>query len=182
MPGFSDLDLSALGLLVQYAALVFESDRGRLIFEHLFGAPGDNPEEATMLMDAASFRAGRLREGKPAPSYITSLSSIGDRDTNSPGTEIAFNDKKRTITNGTATVHLTMTEARLFQALWNHRNEMLLHVELVQMTHGYQVNAEEASKILRPVVSRLRKKLRAFIHGERWIKNVRGTGYVMGEF
>lgn len=179
MPGFNEPELTAFVLLAQYAALMFESLGGQANFEHLFG--GSSLEQGEV-MGARLSGMGRLREGNAGLSYSTSGAFKGKSDVHSPGVEIIFNDKKRTITNGTATVHLTMTEARLFQALWNHRNEMLLHVELVQMTHGYQVNAEEASKILRPVVSRLRKKLRAFIHGERWIKNVRGTGYVMGEF
>ncbi len=184
MPGFIDHELTALVLLAQYAALKFESYHDHLIIDDLLGAARlakSQPFEDGMpaLGDRHS-GANQLREGNPALFYATSFSK-GNRKIYTPGPEIAFNDKKRTITNGIATVHLTMTEARLFQALWNHQNEMLLHVELVQMTHGYQVDVEEASKILRPVVSRLRKKLEAFLNGERWIKNVRGTGYVMGE-
>ncbi len=95
------------------------------------------------------------------------------------GHAIRFLEKKRVITNGVTTIHLTLTEARLFGVLWQRRNELASHIELVYLTHGYQVNAEEASKILRPVVSRLKKKLSAFDGGEQWIKNVRGTGYTM---
>lgn len=185
MPGFSEHELTAVVLLAQCVALMFESYRSQMIFDHLFGVPGLEqgltPEEIMITTGATLSINGRLREGNSSQTYLTSVSSQVKGDVYSPGAEISFNDKKRTITNGTATVHLTMTEARLFQVLWNHQNEMLLHVELVQMTHGYQVDVEEASKILRPVVSRLRKKLRAFLNGERWIKNVRGTGYVMGE-
>jgi DNA-binding response OmpR family regulator len=41
------------------------------------------------------------------------------------------------------------------------------------------VDNEEAARILRPVVSRLRQKLEAVPGWNDWIKNVRGSGYVL---
>ncbi|NIT56079.1 MAG: winged helix-turn-helix domain-containing protein, partial [Aliifodinibius sp.] len=43
----------------------------------------------------------------------------------------------------------------------------------------YDVNDYEAPEVLRPLVSRLRKKLSEFPDGETWVVNVRGTGYVL---
>ena len=53
----------------------------------------------------------------------------------------------------------------------------MLHTELVMMVYGYQLDAEEAGRVLRPVVSRLRKKLEEVPGAADWIQNVRGLGY-----
>jgi len=52
------------------------------------------------------------------------------------------------------------------------------HGELVFLLQGYEVSDDEAPEILRPLVSRLRRKLEAFPEGEKWITSVRGVGYV----
>ncbi len=46
------------------------------------------------------------------------------------------------------------------------------------MVQGYETSNWEAPEVLRPMVSRLRRKLAVFPGGENWIVNVRGTGYV----
>ncbi len=85
---------------------------------------------------------------------------------------------KRAIYYGGKAVFLTSTEARLIQILWESRNTVLSSSDLVWMVQNYRVDSEEAGKILRPVMSRLRKKLQAIPEGEKWIRNVRGTGYI----
>ena len=42
-----------------------------------------------------------------------------------------------------------------------------------------QTLVDAIKKILRPLVSRLRRKLVKFPGGDKWISNVRGTGYVL---
>ena len=56
---------------------------------------------------------------------------------------------------------------------------MVSHSDLVFMIQGYQIDTEEAAKILRPVVSRLRQKLSSVPEWNDRIKNVRGAGYVL---
>ena len=46
------------------------------------------------------------------------------------------------------------------------------------LVQGYETSEWEAPEVLRPLISRLRRKLSEFPHGEHWISNVRGTGYV----
>jgi DNA-binding response OmpR family regulator len=75
-------------------------------------------------------------------------------------------------------VSLTPTEAKLLKVLLENRGRVLTHRELVVMVQGYEVTDWEAPEVLRPLVSRLRQKLGNFPHGEAWIVNVRGTGYV----
>lgn len=183
--GFSREETLAARLLAEFLKSTLESPRIVRLLEQLFvdrDILRDFPREEVLLTTGATLPAGfYLRE--PGGPYSTPPgSSTLNQSVLGATAGIVFNEKKRIVSNGNITIHLTMTEARLFQILWNRRNEMLLHVELVQQTHGYQVTVSEASKILRPVVSRLRKKLSVFPKGEDWIKNVRGTGYLMGDF
>jgi DNA-binding response OmpR family regulator len=75
-------------------------------------------------------------------------------------------------------VQLTPTEGKLMQILLENRGRVLSHKDLVFLVQGYQTTDWEAPEIMRPLVSRLRRKLAQFDGGEDWIVNVRGTGYV----
>jgi DNA-binding response OmpR family regulator len=86
---------------------------------------------------------------------------------------------KRQISWQNGSLSLTPTEARLLKALFERKNEMIPHAELVFLIQGYQIDTEEAAKILRPVVSRLRQKMEDVPGWGDWIKNVRGAGYVL---
>jgi len=86
---------------------------------------------------------------------------------------------RRLISWDTGTLSLTPTEARLMKILYERKNEMVPHSELVYLIQGYQIDTEEAAKILRPVVSRLRQKLSELPQWGDRIKNVRGAGYVL---
>lgn len=86
---------------------------------------------------------------------------------------------KRQISWSTGNLSLTPTEARLLRILFDRKNEMVPHSELVYLIQGYRIDTEEAAKILRPVVSRLRQKLASIPEWGDRIKNVRGAGYVL---
>ena len=72
---------------------------------------------------------------------------------------------------------LTPTENKLLELFVTNWGRLIEHTELVLMLQGYEPPAFEVPEILRPLVSRLRKKL-ATLHGEKWITSVRGVGYV----
>jgi len=55
---------------------------------------------------------------------------------------------------------------------------VISHEELAFLTLGYEVSDDEAPEILRPLISRLRRKLDSFPEGKKWITSVRGVGYV----
>ncbi|GAP06281.1 response regulators consisting of a CheY-like receiver domain and a winged-helix DNA-binding domain [Anaerolinea thermolimosa] len=76
-------------------------------------------------------------------------------------------------------INLTPTEARLLGILMTHLGEVIPHSELVKHCQGYHVDNEEAARILRPVVSRLRQKMTLIPGWGEWIKNVRGSGYMI---
>ena len=92
---------------------------------------------------------------------------------------VEFSWDKRQITWPGGELFLTPTEARLLRALFDRKNEMIPHTELVFLIQGYQIDTEEAAKILRPVVSRLRHKISEIPEWNDRIKNVRGAGYVL---
>jgi DNA-binding response OmpR family regulator len=56
---------------------------------------------------------------------------------------------------------------------------VITHTELVENAHGYQVDKDEAARILRPVICRLRIKLEKISGGKNWLQNVRGSGYLL---
>jgi DNA-binding response OmpR family regulator len=75
-------------------------------------------------------------------------------------------------------VLLTPTEGKLMQVLLENRGRVLSHKDLVFLVQGYQTTDWEAPEIMRPLVSRLRRKISQFEGDDEWIVNVRGTGYV----
>ncbi len=112
--------------------------------------------------------ASRQEASQPARNNVVPL----------PGGALLTWDKRQiSWTNGS--LSLTPTEARLMKILFDRKNEMVTHSELVFLIQGYQIESEEAAKILRPVVSRLRQKLSGVPEWGDRIKNVRGSGYLL---
>jgi len=75
-------------------------------------------------------------------------------------------------------VNLTPTETRLLHVFLANPGQVLSHQEIVTQAQGYETRDWEASEILRPLISRLRRKLSSIPGGETWIVSVRGTGYL----
>lgn len=94
------------------------------------------------------------------------------------GEDIRVDLERREIWSNDEKVFLTPTEGKLMKVLMENRGRVLSHKELVFLVQGYQTTDWEAPEIMRPLVSRLRRKLAAFVGGSDWIVNVRGTGYV----
>ncbi|HUF39997.1 MAG TPA: response regulator transcription factor [Anaerolineales bacterium] len=86
--------------------------------------------------------------------------------------------ERREIWKGETKVTFTPTEGKLMKVLLENRGRVMSHKELVLLVQGYKTTDYEAPEILRPLVSRLRRKLAEFPDGKEWISNVRGTGYV----
>ncbi len=91
---------------------------------------------------------------------------------------VMFDSNRREIWQGDLRISLTPTEAKLLHVLVENRGRVLSHKELVFQVQGYEVGEWEAPEVLRPLISRLRRKLSHFPSGEFWITNVRGTGYL----
>ncbi len=87
--------------------------------------------------------------------------------------------KRRQLYVGDEEVPLSPTEARLLKILLAREGDVIPHQELVRLVQGYEVEAAEASEMLRPLVSRLRSKLGHIPGGRAWLVNVRGVGYLL---
>jgi DNA-binding response OmpR family regulator len=85
---------------------------------------------------------------------------------------------RREMWRGSNKERLTPTEGRLLEVFVTNWGRVLSHSELVFFVQGYEVAEWEAPEVLRPLISRLRRKLGIFPNGEKWISSVRGTGYV----
>ena len=94
------------------------------------------------------------------------------------GDDVKVDLERREIWQGNQNISLTPTEGKLMKVLLENRGRVLSHRELVLLVQGYQTTDWEAPEIMRPLVSRLRRKLAHFSGGSEWIVNVRGTGYV----
>jgi DNA-binding response OmpR family regulator len=117
-----------------------------------------------------------LQELKTSERIFTTESSC--RQTIALKNGVVIDLPRREVWQGNQRVVLTPTEGKLMQVLLENMERVLTHRDLVFMVQGYQTSDWEAPEILRPLVSRLRRKLAAFPGGEFWIMNVRGTGYV----
>lgn len=78
------------------------------------------------------------------------------------------------------TLRLTLTpmEGKLMQVFWEKPGAVFTQQELVAQVHGFDASQQEAPALLRPLISRLKHKLASFPNGEKWIRSIRGIGYV----
>lgn len=86
--------------------------------------------------------------------------------------------ERREMWRGGERVHLTPTEGKLLSVFLENRGRVMTHKEIVFLVQGYESTEWEAPEVLRPMISRLRKKLVTFSGVEEWVTNVRGTGYL----
>ena len=91
---------------------------------------------------------------------------------------VSLDLSRREMWRGAEKERLTPTEAQLLEIFVTNWGRVMPHGELVFLLQGYEVSDDEAPEILRPLVSRLRRKLDTFPQGAKWITSVRGIGYV----
>jgi len=116
---------------------------------------------------------------------VQQLKDINQGQPVDPGTSVVeitsgvmINFDRRLIESAEKKISLTPTEGKLLKVLVENRKRVFTHRELVLMVQGYETSDWEAPEVLRPLISRLRRKLSRFPQGDKWITNVRGTGYV----
>lgn len=91
----------------------------------------------------------------------------------------ALDRSRRWIVSRAVRVELTRAEARLLEVMVENRGKVVRQSDLVLGVQGYEVTDAEATNILRPLVSRLRSKLKQVPGLTNSLKNVRGSGYVL---
>jgi DNA-binding response OmpR family regulator len=86
--------------------------------------------------------------------------------------------KRREIADGRVVISLTPAEAKMMESLLDRYGNVVSHIELVKEIQGYSISRIEAAKIIRPLMCRLRIKLKQFEGVEDWVVNIRGAGYL----
>jgi len=124
----------------------------------------------------ASIKQLKEVEGRDASVDANAKASAPSVITIGPGIFVDLD--RREIWQDDQRISLTPTEGKFLRVLLNNQKKVFTHRELVSMVQGYETSNWEAPEVLRPMVSRLRRKLAVFPGGENWIVNVRGTGYV----
>jgi DNA-binding winged helix-turn-helix (wHTH) protein len=98
---------------------------------------------------------------------------------NLQGSGIIFNFIQRSVGYKNQRIHLTHNEAKLLKVMHKECCCVIPHEKLVLAIHNYQPDKGEAATILRPLVSRLNKKLAEIDGDPVRIKNIRGEGYML---
>lgn len=75
-------------------------------------------------------------------------------------------------------VHLTPTEYRILSCLVRNAGRALSHRSLVKQVQGYDCDLDEAREILKVHIHNLRRKIEPQPHHPRFIRSVRGFGYM----
>jgi DNA-binding response OmpR family regulator len=92
--------------------------------------------------------------------------------------ETILDFSRRTIEWNGEILQLTPTEGLLLKVLMENPGTVFPHRELILLVQGINVTLKEAQEILRPLVSRLRKKIEIIPALRNRIQSVRGAGYV----
>ncbi len=153
--GFTDMDLDVAVILAQQLVLLME-----VAGEFVLGG-------WERLEDERSAYSHYYQEVEPL--------AVGC----SLGKEVQFDSDRRILSGLGQSVYLTPLEARLLAVLLQHRHKLLTYAVLVQLMYGYTLPAGGAAAIIRPILSRLRKKLGVFEGGQDWIVSVRGVGLIL---
>jgi DNA-binding response OmpR family regulator len=92
--------------------------------------------------------------------------------------EIEKNIKRGVVIEPHRVISLTSAEFRLLEALLSQYGNVVSHVELVKEIHGYSLPKNEAAQITRPIMCRLKSKLKQIEGADDWMMNIRGSGYL----
>ncbi len=123
-------------------------------------------------IEQAKFRA----EGFTADKFNHNLSGLYRLSV-----DTTYNPARREIKYKAEIISLTPTEGKLIKVFLDQPGRVFNHRELVLQVQGYDTKEWEAPEVLRPLISRLRRKLSRLPGGISWITSVRGTGYVFDQ-
>jgi DNA-binding response OmpR family regulator len=95
---------------------------------------------------------------------------------------LLLNRLERSVTfvdNPDQVVTLSKGETAVLYSLMSHPDKVLSCQQLVQMIWGYQADKDHSQSIIRPYISRLRKKLGAVSAKSAFIRTIRKRGYML---
>jgi DNA-binding winged helix-turn-helix (wHTH) protein len=180
LPPFHSEDLDIFTILVRQAILAIEN--ASLTHQLNCCPKNDRPVSETVeLSKSPGYKNGHSL--RPAPikkigeSKLSFYSIQKNKQIISLGDETSFDPERRLISAGQNLTNLTPAESNLITVLYHSNQQVISHEDLVSQIQGYHTEKEDAARILRPLVCRLRKKIEQFSKSADWIQNVRGTGY-----
>lgn len=100
------------------------------------------------------------------------------RDEKVIGNGVCVDFNRQMLWKDNVRVSLTSAETKLLKVLLENQGVVFTHQELVFKVQGYNTTQKEAPGVLRPLVSRLRRKLAKFTGMQDLIVSVRGKGYM----
>ncbi len=89
-----------------------------------------------------------------------------------------YNRERRKVFNQIDSISLTNTENKIFGCLVDIPDRVISPSEILYVALGYTLRNEDAARMLRPVMCRVRKKLGQLNFPKNKIQNVRGNGYL----
>ncbi len=96
--------------------------------------------------------------------------------------QLRINPEKHTVTVADRPLDLTATEFRLLAYLMENSDRVVSPRELVRVVQAYDCTSEnEAREIIKWYIYRLRRKVEADPMNPKYILNVRGVGYTLGD-
>lgn len=92
---------------------------------------------------------------------------------------LRFDCRQRRVWVDDTEISLSSREGLLLGQLVRQANQVVTARELALVTHNLEMDEQEAGLLLRPLIKRLRRKLREPLGGVDCIKNVWGRGYML---
>lgn len=93
--------------------------------------------------------------------------------------DLYIDSESRTVRAGERQAKLTPLEFRLLACLGANAGRSLSPNTLLRAVQGYDLAPQEAARIMKALVWRLRQKIEADPSNPRYILNVRGSGYIL---
>lgn len=125
-------------------------------------------EVSCQLLASSTLNAGTVQV--PVSKALSSEGALTIR-------EVTIDPAKHTVTVRDEPVELTPTEFDLLFCLMRNSGRVLSCQELVREAQGYELDERDARYLIRPHITRLRRKLMAEPGAPEYIRNVRGVGY-----
>ena len=91
--------------------------------------------------------------------------------------DLRINFKNYKVWKNGIPVRLSALEFKLFAMLVQQPNSVITHQNIVKTTHQLETDPRDASRLLRPLVRSIRRKLGYPTGNKGCIENLRGVGY-----
>jgi DNA-binding response OmpR family regulator len=137
----------------------------------------------TVKMHLQKHGTGRPGPAVPSPDagLATVHDGVGDNALATPPLLLIYNERRVCLSeNPTKTVQLTPVETDIMRCLMQNPTQLQTYAQIASKVWSQPIDTIEAQPLLRPHISRLRRKLRKIQPGQNIIQTVRTQGYRYG--